>query len=262
MSTIPQAFAKIKEAGKVGLIPFLTVGYPDLDSTVDLCQALVEGGADLIELGIPFSDPLADGTTIQKSSQVALSQGVNLKKCLTTAAKISRKVDVPLLFMGYYNPIFAFGLEEFCARSSAAGISGLIIPDLPPEEAEELLSPCRKHDLDLIFLLAPTSTEERIKIVCRQASGFIYCVSLVGVTGARAHLPRDLADFIQRVRRQTPLPLAVGFGISTRRHIRAVSRVADAAVIGSALIDRIGKLPPGDRHKGVRDFIAGLSVHK
>ncbi|MCL5959160.1 MAG: tryptophan synthase subunit alpha, partial [Chloroflexi bacterium] len=211
-----------------------------------------------IELGIPFSDPLADGATIQRASFEALRQGVNVGKCLSVAGELRRKLDIPLLFMGYYNPILNFGLAAFGKACAQAGIDGLIVPDLPPEESGDLRVVCQENGLDLIFLLAPTSTEERIAKVGREASGFIYCVSLTGVTGARTSVPDKLGDFLSRVRRHTDLPLAVGFGISKREHIEIVTKWADGAIVGSALIDLIERLPEKERRSGVQKYIRGL----
>ena len=241
---IKTKFAQIKAEQRTGLILFLTVGFPDLHATRELVPALVEAGADAIELGIPFSDPLADGATIQASSFHALRQGTTLRDCVELVEDLRPQVpETPLILMGYYNPIFRLGLSGFCDAAQRAGVDGLIVPDLPMEEAEPLLDQCQPRGIHLIPLVAPTSTEERIKKACADASGFIYCVTIAGVTGAREALTSDMAQLVNRVRRHTTLPLAVGFGISRREHLEAVGRVADAAIVGSALIRTIQDAP-------------------
>jgi tryptophan synthase alpha chain len=221
------------------LIAYLTVGYPDIKTTLEAAPILSSNGCDIIELGIPFSDPLADGATIQKASHQALQRGITLQACLKVAHQLHQMIATPLVFMTYYNPIFSFGLEGFCQASVEAGISGLIVPDLPPEEGAELETITQKHNLNLIYLLAPTSTDERIAVVARKSRGFIYLVSLTGVTGARNTLPLELEDFVKRVRQKAQQPLCVGFGISTPEQARRVARVADGIIVGSRLIQSI-----------------------
>jgi tryptophan synthase alpha chain len=214
----------------------------------------------MLELGVPFSDPLADGATIQRAGFVALRHGVTASACLEAVRELrARGLEVPVLLMGYYNPILACGPEAFAADAAAAGVDGLIVVDLPPEEAGLLQEACRARGLDLVYLLAPTSTAERVALVARQASGFIYCVSVTGVTGARSSLPPELPAFIGRVRRQTSLPLAVGFGISSRAHVEAVGRVAEVAVVGSALIDVIDSSPAQEREARVKAYVEVLA---
>jgi tryptophan synthase alpha chain len=257
VAAITAAFARAQARGTVALIPYAVVGYPTVAATLDIVPALAEGGADLIELGIPFSDPLADGATIQRATHAALESGMTLERCLETAATLRSRVAVPLLFMGYYNPFHRRGVARVVAECAAAGVDGLIIPDLPPEEAGPMLAACAEHDVALIFLVAPTSSAERLATVGAAGSGFLYCVSLAGVTGARQALPPDLGDYLARVRRHTTLPLAVGFGLSTPEHIAAVGRVADGAVIASALINHI-EASPGREADAARAFVAGL----
>ena len=243
----------------MGIIPFLTVGFPDMEATLELVPALVEGGADLIELGVPFSDPLADGATIQHASQVALENGVTLSTCLEVVAQLRRQgVSVPLLLMGYYNPLLHYGLERFCGEASSAGVDGVIVADLPPEEAGPLRKLSRAASLDLVFLLTPSSTEGRIRKVCRLASGFIYCVSLTGVTGAREELPESIPEMLANIRRHTSLPLALGFGVSRLEHVQALRSHAQAAIVGSALIQAIDQGGPSDRVGRARKFLSGL----
>lgn len=237
---IEQAFAKARGAGRAALMPYFTLGYPTPDASLEVVAAIARAGADLIELGVPFSDPLADGPTIQRSTQVALAQGMTAAGCLALAARLrQRGVNQPLLFMGYYNPLLAYGIASFARAAAEVGVDGVIIPDLPPEESGELDEACLQHGLALIYLLAPTSTPERIAAVAARARGFIYLVSLAGVTGARAELPADLRAFITRVRAATDLPLAVGFGISTPEQAAAVGQLADGVIVGSALIQAV-----------------------
>jgi tryptophan synthase alpha chain len=228
---IQHAFAKNGPA----FMPYSVLGYPTR-------QTLAAAGADLLELGIPFSDPLADGPTIQAATQKSLENGTTVKDCLAMTAELRRQgVDTPALYMGYINPILAYGLDQFIADAATAGVDGLIVPDLPPEEAAELEAACAEHDLALVYLLAPTSTQERIKLVAEKSQGFIYLVSLTGVTGARTELPPDLAEFVARVRAQTDKPLAIGFGIGQGDQARAVGQLVDGVIVGSALVKRAGE---------------------
>jgi tryptophan synthase alpha chain len=231
--------ASIFKPGRKALIAYITVGYPDIKTTVKIASALAESGCDIIELGIPFSDPLADGATIQKASYHALQHGTTPQACLEVAADISRKIATPLFFMTYYNPVLNFGLEAFCQSCAKAGINGLIVPDLPPEEGMELETITRKQDLDLVYLLAPTSTDDRIATVAARSRGFIYLVSLTGVTGTRNVLSPELEGFVKRVRQQAKQPLCVGFGISTTEHARRAASAADGVIVGSRLIQLI-----------------------
>ena len=245
----------------VRVIPFVTVGFPDVEATLELVPVLEQAGATAIELGVPFSDPLAEGPTIQKSSYHALKQGVTLAKCLEVAAELRhRGVRVPLVLMGYYNPFLAYGLEAVAAAAQKAGVDGFIIPDLPVDEIGPMLEACRRYEIALVPLLAPTSTDERIKEACASAQGFVYCVGLLGVTGARAEPSPEAATLIQRVRQNTSLPLAVGFGISRREHVEALADSVDAVVVGSALVDVIAEAAPSDRVAKVKAFMEGLGV--
>lgn len=241
--------------GHKALITYLTVGYPTVETTLEIVPLLASSGCDLVELGIPFSDPLADGATIQKASYEALKQGVTPKLCLEVASKLSAKVNTPVVFMTYFNPVLSYGLNAFCRDCAEAGISGLIIPDLPPEEGTELERISLKYDLDLIYLLAPTSTDERIDMVAARSRGFIYLVSMTGVTGSRDKLPRGLESFVSRVRQRTSLPLCVGFGISNAAQARRVAKVADGVIVGSRLIQL---LEEDDAPSKVRSFVRSL----
>lgn len=240
------------------LIPYVTVGYPTIEATLKVVPLLAQNGADIVELGIPFSDPLADGVTIQRSSFHALKKGVTPQICLDVAKKLRAKVDIPLVFMTYYNPVFHYGLEEFCSACVGAGIDGLIIPDLPPQEGADLEAITKKQDLDLIYLLAPTSPDERIKLVGQRSRGFIYLVSVTGVTGARDKLPADLEVFVSRVRELVAQPLCVGFGISTPAQAKRVAHLADGVIVGSRIIQLMesGDMPQvGEFVKGLRNAL-------
>ncbi len=257
---IETTFERFKAEERTGLAAFLTTGYPDLETTLRLVPALVEGGASIVELGIPFSDPLADGATIQRASFKALQQGVTPALCLDVVAQLrAGGLEAPLILMGYYNPILAYGSEPFARDAAAAGADGIIVVDLPPEESTALRDACLSHDLRLIYLLAPTSTDERIELVSGLASGFIYCVSLTGTTGAREELPPELPTFIARVRQYTPLPVTIGFGISKRNHFQAVARLAEAAVVGSAIIDEIDRADPSQQAARVKEYVEVLT---
>jgi tryptophan synthase alpha chain len=238
LSRIASAFAQAKHTA---LIPYITVGYPTVETTLKVVPLFASTGCDIIELGIPFSDPLADGATIQQASYEALRHGVTPRVCFEVAQELRQQVEIPLVFMTYYNPVFKFGLEQFCSKCAEVGIDGLIIPDLPPEEGKELEKSTKGHGLALIYLLSPASTEERIKLVTSRSSGFIYLVSLTGVTGARAKLPEELESFVASVRKRTKKPLCVGFGISTPEQARRVAKVADGVIVGSRIIQLLDK---------------------
>jgi tryptophan synthase alpha chain len=233
MSRIAAVFNK---KGHKALIPYITAGYPNLEATLKAVPLLAQNGADIIELGIPFSDPMADGATIQESSYRALQNGVTPLTCLEAARGLRQQTEVPLVVMTYYNPVLHYGPDKFCRDCRSAGIDGLIVPDLPPEEGGLLENATAEHGLDLIYLLAPTSTAERIRLVAEKSRGFIYLVSVAGVTGARNSLPKGTDSFINRVRRITAQPLCVGFGISTAGLARQVSAIADGVIVGSRLV--------------------------
>jgi tryptophan synthase alpha chain len=257
MSKITQTFELLKQNGRKALMPYVTMGYPALESALDIVPALAEAGADLVELGVPFSDPLADGATIQAAGQKALANGMSLALCLEQAATLrARGVTLPFVLMGYYNPIMQFGLERFVDQAVASGIDGLIVPDLPPEEAGALHAAATTRGLDIIFLLAPTSDAMRIQTVTALSSGFVYLVSLVGVTGARDSLPPDLADFVARVRAVTEKALAVGFGIATPEQAAQVAEIADGIIVGSALVKAVGAA--AHPASAARAFVAAL----
>lgn len=243
---IDARFAALKAEGRGGLVTFFTAGDPDYDTSLAILRGLPAAGADLIELGVPFSDPMADGPAIQLASQRALKAGMTMRRTLDMVRDFRQGDDVtPLILMGYFNPIYAYGVEAFVADAAAAGVDGLIVVDLPPEEAEELTGPLHKAGLDLIFLTAPTTDDARLPTVLAAASGFVYYVSITGITGTASASEDAIAAAVQRLRRHTSLPLAVGFGIRTPEQAAAVARHADAAVVGSALVqtvaDNLGK---------------------
>lgn len=239
------------------LMPYFTLGYPDYDTSLDIIQACAAAGADMLELGIPFSDPLADGPTIQHSSHVALEKGMTVQRCLQGVRALrERGLRQPLLLMGYLNPLLAYGLPRFAADAAQAGANGFIIPDLPPEEAGEFQALCRQKGLDMVFLLAPNTPELRMQRIARESGGFVYLVSVTGVTGARAALPPHLPAFIQQVRTHADKPLAVGFGIATPEQAAAVGQMADGVIVGSALIKTVQRAQ--DPAAAAADFVGRL----
>ncbi|NQW22859.1 MAG: tryptophan synthase subunit alpha [SAR202 cluster bacterium] len=257
---IRQMFDTVREQKRPGLIVFLTAGFPDMDATLELVPALVAAGADAVEIGVPFSDPLAEGPVIQESSFLSLQNGTSLEACLNVTAALRDKVpNTPLILMGYYNPIHTYGLVPFTEKCSQVGVDGLIVVDLPGFEAAPLISECQSRDISVIPLLAPTSTDESIKDACAGASGFIYCISVTGVTGARDQVSSRSFDLLDRVKANTSLPLAVGFGISNRSHVEEVGKTADAAVVGSALIRVMLESPREKLVERASQFVAGLA---
>lgn len=256
---IRQAFETALQEGRIGLVCFLTVGYPSLEVSVDCALAALRAGADVLELGVPFSDPLAEGPTIQKSSGVALKNGVNVRTCIDAARRIrSTGATAPLILMGYYNPILAYGVDRFVQDAAAAGVDGLIVPDLPTEESGQLRKAATKSGLSVVPLLAVTSPEHRIADACKVAAGFVYCVSTLGVTGARAQLSTRVRGLVEVVRRHTDLPVAVGFGVSTPQHVHEIAEFADGAVVGSALIQAVEHGPLDSAAERVQQFVQSL----
>lgn len=244
MSHISDTFTRLKGEGRAALMPYITAGHPTLPATEALLFALEESGADMIELGIPYSDPLADGPTVQRAAQIALQNGATIPRIHAMMRRVREQgLSIPVLYMVYYNCVFRHGEERFLDEAAASGIDGLIIPDLPLEEAEEVEGLAAERGLDLVYLLAPTSTPERIAEAGRRSRGFIYCVSLTGVTGARDRLSAAIEPMLRRIREATSLPLAVGFGISRPEHAAAVAKLADGVIVGSALVERIDEAP-------------------
>jgi len=242
MSRIKNTFNRLKKKNETALIPYLMAGDPDLATTKALILEMEKAGADIIEIGAPFSDPLADGPTIQKAALRSLKNHTSIADVLGLVADVRKESTIPLILMTYYNLIFKYGEERFAADAVAAGLDGLILPDLPPEEAETLMSLAKKAGLDTIFLLAPTSTDDRIKLVAKVSQGFVYYVSLAGVTGTRTGLQQSIAESIQKIKTITNKPVAVGFGISTPEHAAQVAHWgADGVIVGSALVAVIEK---------------------
>lgn len=238
LAAINTMFTAAKAQGRAAFLPYFPIGFPQYEESITAIEAMAKAGADGFEIGMPFSDPLADGPVIQAATQKALENGITVRKCLAAVRTLrERGVNQPMLMMGYLNPLVAYGMAQFVADAKTAGADGLIVPDLPPEEASEMIAACALHGMALIFFLAPTSSRERIALVVDQARGFIYVVSLTGVTGARTDLPPELAGFIGRVRELSgDIPLVLGFGISTPAHARQVSALMDGFIVGSALV--------------------------
>ncbi|MGQ0548926.1 MAG: tryptophan synthase subunit alpha [Armatimonadota bacterium] len=236
MSRITAAFATLRERNRRALIPFAMGGDPSLEATEAFLTCFSESGADLLEIGVPFSDPIADGPINQRAAQRALATGVTLPDILDLVARVRPRLQQPIVLLSYYNPILQFGVDRFCAQAASAGVDGVVIPDLPAEEGGALRAAAQPHGVDVIFLAAPTSTDARLSLVAASSRGFVYCVSLAGVTGVRATLSADVGALIGRLRRHTSLPVCVGFGVSTPDHARQVAEVADGVIVGSAVV--------------------------
>lgn len=238
-SRIANAFTELMRRNEKALICYVTAGDPDLDTTRALVQTLVEAGSDLVEIGVPFSDPLADGPVIQRASQRALARGTTLRGVLNLVDSLRKEMRVPLILLSYANPVFRFGLDEFAEVASTVGVDGLIVPDLPLEESDVLRSKLKKRSVDLIPMLAPTSTDTRLHSTAQVASGFIYCVALTGVTGTRKNVAPDIEQLVRRIRGVTNIPLAVGFGVSNAMQAQVYARSADGVIVGSAVVERM-----------------------
>jgi tryptophan synthase alpha chain len=252
MSKITQVFKKLKKAGEKALIPYIMAGDPTLNDTKRFVTELEGAGADIIELGVPFTDPLADGPTIQRASERALKQGVTLRKVLTLIEEVRQDSKIPLVLMTYYNPVFKYGTEAFIKEAVGVGVNGIIVPDLIPDEADDFIGFTKKHGLDTIFLLAPTSTEERIKKVVKASSGFIYYVSITGITGAQLLMDKTMKDTLSLIKTITRKPIAVGFGISNPEEASAVANLADGIIVGSALVRLISE------GRDIKSFVKAL----
>lgn len=239
MSRIEKAFTQAKAEGRRALIPYITAGYPDLATTEELIVALGDAGATTIEVGVPFSDPMADGPVIQRACEIALKGGVTLKRVLETIAAAQRRTSVPVVLFSYLNPLLQYGLEKLAEDCQRAGVAGVLVTDLPADAAAPFASELRKRDLDLIFLVAPTSTDERLELVSKSASGFLYAVSRTGVTGTQNDISMDARALVKRIKQFSSLPVALGFGISTPDHAREALEYADAVVVGSALVRQL-----------------------
>lgn len=254
LAALSTMFELSARQNRAAFMPYYPIGYPDYESSIETILALSEAGADGFEIGIPFSDPLADGPTIQAATQQALQNGTTVEHCLNAVRVLrERGVTQPMMMMSYVNPLIAFGPERFVEEARAAGADGLIIPDLPPEESHYFAKACEQAGLALVFFLAPTSSDKRIVLAAQQATGFIYVVSLTGITGARSELPPDLSHLIERIRTQTTTPLVLGFGISTPEHVHSINGLVDGFIVGSALV-RLGK----NGHRAVSDYARTL----
>ena len=259
MSRIQKRFEWLKSNSEKALVAFVTAGDPDLDTTRELFSAIEEGGADIIELGVPFSDPLADGPVIQAASQRSLKSGTTLKKIIQLVRDIRQSSQLPIVLMTSFNPVFVYGQEAFVKDAVEAGVDGVIIPDLPPEEAGEFDALAQAKALDVIYLLAPTSTPDRIEMVGTRSRGFIYYVSLTGVTGTRDSLAKGVEERVTRIKQATSLPVLIGFGISGPQQARAASKGSDGVIVGSAIVRMIEETPdPAERKEKLKDFVRSV----
>jgi tryptophan synthase len=259
---LKDTFALGKEEGRTLFMPYVTGGYPETFETVPILLAMEAGGADIIELGVPFTDPVADGATVQHANEVAVANGTTFTSCLNyVRAARAQGLGAPILLMGYYNPVLSYGVERAIADSAAAGADGYIMVDMPPEEAGDFVALCAKHDMSFVPLIAPTTSDERMPFATSMADAFLYCVSVTGTTGQRDALPPELGAFLERVKRATTLPVAVGFGISRREHVEQVGTMADAAIVGSAIIAAIDAAEPERRAERVREYVEGVTGH-
>lgn len=242
LAALEAMFERAKAEGRAAFLPYFPIGYPDYEASLDAIQAMAEVGVDGFEIGVPFSDPLADGPIIQMATQKALENGTTVRKCLQAVRELrQRGLDQPMLMMSYANPLLAYGAERFVRDAQAAGADGIIVPDLPPEEAHYFAQACQQAQMGQVFMLAPTSDAQRMRLVAERATGFIYVVSLTGVTGARAELPADLTEFIGRIRQQTTTPLVLGFGISQPHHARQMNGLVEGFIVGSAMVRAAGQ---------------------
>ncbi|MCX5706146.1 MAG: tryptophan synthase subunit alpha [Candidatus Omnitrophica bacterium] len=259
MNRIDQKFNDLRKTHKKAFIAFITAGYPSLKTTQRLVLEFARSGVDILELGVPFSDPMADGPVIQEASQEALKKNTRLIDILNLVKKARKRVQMPICLMTYYNPVFCFGEREFIRKAKQCGVDGVIIPDLPPEEAGEFIKSLNKAGLDIICFLSPTSTTERIKFISGVSRGFIYYVSLTGVTGARQGLSLDLKNNIKRIKRYTNKPVCVGFGVSNRNQVKKINRFADGVIVGSVIVRKIKEnRTKADLVKKVANFVKGL----
>ncbi len=257
-----QVFARGKAEGRPLFIGYVTGGYPTPAESVPVLLAMEAGGCDVIEIGVPFTDPMADGATIQHANEIAVAAGVTLSTCFDLVREArSQGLTAPVIFMGYYNPILALGDERTAAASRAAGGDGFIVVDLPPEEAGPFVAACRAHGQSVVPMVAPTTSEARVEALVAIADSFLYCVSMTGTTGSKTVVADELPRMLEMVRRHTDLPLAVGFGISQREHVQAVGKLADAVVVGSAIISAIDAAGGIDPARSVREFVENVTGH-
>lgn len=260
MSALEKKFQQLKEKGQTAFIPFLTAGYPDKETSFQLIKVLASQGADVLELGIPYSDPLADGPVLQKASETALKHGMKVKDVFALVAKAKEEIEIPIVLLVYYNVIFRYGLEKFIQEAKEAGVAGLVVPDLPPEEAGPLQAEGAKAGVDIVSLVAITSTPERIKKIADCSRGFIYGVSLTGVTGVRSELAAGLAEWVKMLHTYTDKPIAIGFGISTPEQAAQVAGLAEGVIVGSAIIKKITEnIEQKNLLELVGNFVGGLN---
>jgi tryptophan synthase alpha chain len=256
---LDQTLANARADGKSVLSPYMTVGFPDFETSIDIAEAILRNGGDLMEIGVPFSDPLADGPTVQRTSFQALQNGITVRKCLDAIRQLrSRGIEAPLMMMGYYNPFFHYGIEDFVRYAADAGVDGLIVPDLPPEESEQFEALCEANNVHQIHFVSLTTTDERIEYIAKHASGFIYCVAVLGVTGARTDMRADISDLVKRVRKYTDVPVIQGFGVSTKEHVDSIATYADGAIVASAMFDTIEDAPADQKVQAAVDFVKRL----
>ncbi len=253
MNRIERTFKELKRKREKAFIPFITAGDPNLKSTEELVLSFEHAGADIVELGVPFSDPLADGPTIQASSTRALKKGINLQKIFITVNRIRQKSQIPIALMTYYNPVLHYGEDKFIRDAKSNGVDGVIIPDLPPEEAKNLIRKAKKYGISMVFFLAPTTTTKRTEHIVKSSTGFIYYVSMAGVTGAKKRFAAENAAKIRTARRFTNKPICVGFGISTPAQAKSVAKIADGVIVGSAIIKQI------DKHRGNKNLVKNVT---
>lgn len=259
MSRITETFQRLKSENKKALVAFVTAGDPDLSATREIFEAVEGGGADIIELGVPFSDPLADGPVIQASAQRALKSGTTLKKIIKLVTEIRKTSDLPIVLMTSYNPVWAYGPEQFVTDAREAGVDGMIVPDLPPEEAEEFEKDCKNSQLDLIYLLAPTSTQKRVSWIGGKSRGFIYYVSLTGTTGMREGLAEGVAEKVASIKGATTLPVLIGFGISNPENAKEAAAISDGVIVGSAIVRLIeANSDAKERVSRVKEFVSQM----
>jgi tryptophan synthase alpha chain len=252
MTRISETFNRLRKHERTALIPYIMAGDPDRNSTKKFVLQLESAGADIIELGVPFSDPLADGPTIQRAAERSLKKGTTLRKVMALVTDIRKESDIPLLLMTYFNPVFKYGAERFIRDAVRSGVDGVIIPDLIPDEADEFIRSARKEGLDTVFLLAPTSTEERIRKVVSASTGFIYCVSITGITGSKLRISKAMKNTLSSIREKGSKPVAVGFGISSPDEASAVGKLADGVIIGSAIVKLI------EKRRSIKKFVSDI----
>lgn len=260
MTTLEKKLREMRNLVKIGLMTHVVIGYPSLSETEMIIETMAENGADMIELQIPFSDPLADGITIMRACEESLKNGTKVKDAFSVMRHMSKKISVPLLFMAYYNTVFHYGVKEFCEDAKSAGSAGLIVPDIPidEEKSEHFFNYCKQNNLHTIHVVSPGSSDERLRKNASVANGFVYCTARQGITGAKDLLDRDVLKYLKRIKKHISLPLAVGFGISKREHLQVLSGHADVAVVGSALIDIISGVKGEERKEKISRFLINL----